>query len=145
MGGVFVRDMKTNHVEKLPDSDNKFSPPWSPDGRYINVQSANSLEQFLFNLKSRKWEPLTSGGQVGYPNWSHDGNYLYYDLQSGKESGFYRVRISDRKVERIVGLNDIRRSECGFGFWAGLAPDDSPLLLRDISAQEVYALDVQFP
>jgi len=27
----------------------------------------------------------------------------------------------------------------------GLAPDDSPLVLRDVGIQEIYALDVDFP
>ena len=73
------------------------------------------------------------------------GRYLYYDVQSGNEAGFYRVRIADRTVERIASLKDIRRSECGFGAWARFAPDDSPLLLCDISTQDIYAIDVQFP
>jgi hypothetical protein len=29
--------------------------------------------------------------------------------------------------------------------WSGIAPDGSPILDRDISTQEIYALDVQFP
>jgi hypothetical protein len=29
--------------------------------------------------------------------------------------------------------------------WTGLAPDGSILALRDISTQEIYALDVKFP
>ena len=30
-------------------------------------------------------------------------------------------------------------------FWTGLAPDDSPLCLRDTSIWEIYALDVKLP
>ena len=32
-----------------------------------------------------------------------------------------------------------------WGLWLGLAPDDSPLLLKDMGSQEVVALDVDFP
>jgi len=32
-----------------------------------------------------------------------------------------------------------------FGFYLGLAPDDSPLLLRDTGTQEIVALDWQAP
>jgi hypothetical protein len=31
------------------------------------------------------------------------------------------------------------------GEWSGLAPDGSPLFTRDISTQEIYALDLQLP
>jgi hypothetical protein len=32
-----------------------------------------------------------------------------------------------------------------FGPWAGLAPDSSPLLTRDASFDELYALDWEAP
>jgi hypothetical protein len=32
-----------------------------------------------------------------------------------------------------------------WGEWFGFAPDDSPLLARDISTQEIYALEMQWP
>ena len=32
-----------------------------------------------------------------------------------------------------------------FGWWTGLAPDDSILELRDTSVEEIYALGVKFP
>jgi hypothetical protein len=101
------------------------------------------LKQTLFDLKTQKWQELTSRLDIGYPNWSRDGKYIYYDAGAGDQAGFYRVRVSDHKVERMVSLKDIRRA--GSIGWAGLAPDDSPLLLRDTSTQEIYALDVDLP
>ena len=55
-----------------------------------------------------------------------------------------RVRIRDRKLERVANLKNLRQTGY-FGAWLGLAPDDSPLLLRDTGTQEVYALDWQEP
>ena len=55
-----------------------------------------------------------------------------------------RVRISDHKVEQVFDLTNL--STIGnIGPWLGLAPDDSPLLLRDIGTQDVYALDWEEP
>jgi eukaryotic-like serine/threonine-protein kinase len=142
-GGIFTLDLKTNQVSKVAGSEGMFWPGWSPDGRYINAQTSDSLKQTLFDFKTQRWQDLTSGGPIGYPNWSKDGKYIYYDAGSGDQAGFYRVRISDHKVERIVSLKDIRRT--GSFLWAGLAPDDSPLLLRDTGTQEIYALDVDLP
>ena len=39
----------------------------------------------------------------------------------------------------------MRRYWGPFGPWTGLGPDDTPLLVRDISSQEIYALDWQAP
>jgi Tol biopolymer transport system component len=145
-GGIFILDLKTNQVSKIANSERLFSPHWSPDGRYIAVQRPDNLKQLLFDFKAKRWDELTSGASVGFPNWSHDGKYIYYDAQNGNEAGFYRVRISDHKVERITIFKDVRRAaSCPPGYWAGLAPDDSPLLVRDVSTQEIYALDLQFP
>jgi Tol biopolymer transport system component len=145
--GIFILDLKTNRLSKVVGSERMFSPRWSPDGRYINAQTSDDLKQTLFDFKTQKWQELTGGGPIGYPNWSRDGKYIYYDAGTGDQAGFYRVRVSDHKVERIVSLKDIRRAASGssFGAWAGLAPDDSPLLLRDTGTQEIYALDVDLP
>jgi len=45
-------------------------------------------------------------------------------------------------VERVADLKDFRQTGF-FGIWLALAPDDSPLLLRDTGNQEIYALDWQ--
>ena len=45
----------------------------------------------------------------------------------------------------VVHTQDIRRYYGEFGPWTGMAPDGSPLLVRDISSEEVYALDLQLP
>ena len=64
----------------------------------------------------------------------------------GGEPAFYRVQIKDRKVERVASLKDVKRPTSGSrNAWTGLAPDDSPLALRDISTYEIYALDWQLP
>ena len=38
-----------------------------------------------------------------------------------------------------------RRNQFGWFWWNGLAPDDSPLVLRDESSEEIYALDWVLP
>jgi len=43
-------------------------------------------------------------------------------------------------VERVVDLTNLPITGY-YGIWLGLAPDDSPLLLRDAGSQDIYALD----
>jgi hypothetical protein len=35
--------------------------------------------------------------------------------------------------------------QASVGEWNGLAPDDSPLILRDVATQEIYALNWEAP
>ena len=59
----------------------------------------------------------------------------------------FRVRVSDDKLERFRTLAGLRRAESPILTWPwmGLAPDGSPLLVRDTGSQEIYALDWEAP
>ena len=72
---------------------------------------------------------------------------MYFDTFLNKESGYYRIRISDSKVEKIADLKKARLFHRQFGpaSWSGLGPGEVPLFPRDISAQEVYAFDLELP
>jgi len=55
-----------------------------------------------------------------------------------------RVCIRDRKVERVADLRNFQQA----GYYTvglSLAPDDSPLLLRDTGTEEIYSLDWAAP
>jgi len=142
--GIVTFDLETRKVSPLPSARQLFSPRWSPDGRYIAAVTNDSLKLMLFDRVSREWQELLSL-PIGYPSWSHDGQYLYFDTTLTDDAAFFRVRISDHKLERLLSLKGLRRYWGQFGPWTGLAPDDSPLLVRDISSQEIYALDWQAP
>ena len=82
----------------------------------------------------------------GYPNWSSDSKCVYFNNPFDRSLPFYRACLADRKVEHIISIGDYGRLAMGrFGWWTGLALDDSLLALRDISIQEIYALDWQVP
>lgn len=142
--GIAIYDLETRKVSPLPGATQSFSPRWSPDGRYISAVTNDSLKLMLFDRVSQQWQELVSL-PIGYPTWSHDGQYLYFDTTLTDDAAFFRVRVSDHKLERLFSLKGIRRYWGEFGQWTGLAPDDSPLLVRDISSQEIYALDWQAP
>jgi hypothetical protein len=95
----------------------------------------------LFDFDSQTWEEIAKIAP-GFPNWSKSGDYVYFLNQ--QQSSVVRLRIRDRKVERVADLKNFRQT--GFyGVWLGIAPDDSPILLRDTGTQEVYAIDWQVP
>ena len=82
---------------------------------------------------------------VGQPPWSGDGKYIYFDSGLGRDPAFYRVHLADRKLDRIVDLNGFRRAVFAGIPWSGVTPDGSPLLVRDVGTQEIYALDWKAP
>jgi hypothetical protein len=56
-----------------------------------------------------------------------------------------RVQIRGRKVEHVADLRELRRPNDIAGYWSAPAYDGSPLVMRDIGIQEIYALELQSP
>ena len=104
----------------------------------------------LFDFSTEKWTE-EFGSDTGYPSWSHDGKYIYFqDFRNSAHDDLrtliVRLRLSDRKIENIVDVKNVGHIITGTIVpWLGLAPDDSPLFARDISTQEIYALEVELP
>jgi Tol biopolymer transport system component len=139
---IRVLDLKTRQVSVLPGSEGLWHPAYSPDGRYISALTADSQGITLFNTSTRQWTELART-VVNSPAWSRDSQYIYFDSHPAKDAAVFRLRISDHKLERVRNLEGFRRAQSAISNWPwmGLAPDDSPLLVRDISTQEIYALD----
>ncbi len=136
---ISILDLLTKKETRLPGSELFFSPRWSPDGKHIAAIANDSDKLMLFDLARQQWSELARMW-IGCPSWSHNGRYLYFD-SLGPEAAFYRVRISDGKLERLVSLKGSRRLYSNVFPWSGLGPDDSLLLEHDISSEEIYALD----
>jgi Tol biopolymer transport system component/DNA-binding winged helix-turn-helix (wHTH) protein len=137
---IEIVDIAIQKPIPIPGGENAFSPRWSPDGRYIAGISIDSQKLMLFDRENQTWSELVKMG-IGFPSWSHDSKYLYFDSILTEDPAVYRVRIADHKLERVISLKGIHRYWGIVGEWSGLAPDDSILLTRDTSNSEVYALD----
>ena len=154
---IHIIDLQSRRVADLPGSEGLFSPRWSPDGRFIlglttivtpNAQDSKAsrplpLKLMRFDVHERKWEQLCQAPLITYPTFSRNANYIYF---SDSIAGFYRVRVDGGKVEAVAQVDvpgEMKSDD--FWSWAGLAPDDSPMFLRDASTREIYALDVEFP
>jgi eukaryotic-like serine/threonine-protein kinase len=137
---IRIFDVAADQVSTLANSTGFFSPRWSPDGRYLAALSFESRSLMLFDFATQKWEEIAKIS-LGFPNWSKNSDYVYF-LHEEDQPSVMRVRIRDRKIERVAELKDFRQT--GFwGVWLGITPDDAPLLLRDVGTQEIYALEWQ--
>jgi Tol biopolymer transport system component/tRNA A-37 threonylcarbamoyl transferase component Bud32 len=137
---IHLLDMKTRQVSTLPGSENLITPAVSPDGHYLAAATSDRLKLMLFDFAIQKWVELAKA-DIGAVNWTRDGKYLYFDSGSALDPAISRLRLADRKLERVTGLKDFRRVIFALYPWSGLTPDGAPLLLRDVGTQEVYALD----
>jgi Tol biopolymer transport system component/DNA-binding winged helix-turn-helix (wHTH) protein len=143
---IKLLDLNSRKLSELTASEGLCCPRWSPDGRLLVGLNGENTQLLLFSFSTNKWSVLADNvGGIGYMTWMADSKFVVFDNGSVKEPFFYRVRIADSRLEPIVSLKDVRRYRGRWGPWAGLAPDGSPLLVRDLSNQEIYALDLQLP
>jgi dipeptidyl aminopeptidase/acylaminoacyl peptidase len=137
---IRILDVNSHQLSTLPGSTGLYSPRWSTDGRYIAAMNSDSSSLMLFDIQTQKWEEIAKIS-LGFPNWSKKSDYVYF-LHEANEPSVMRVRIRDRKLERVADLKNFRQTGY-YSVWLGMDPDDSPLLLRSTGTQEIYALDWQ--
>jgi Tol biopolymer transport system component len=135
---LHLYDLQSQKITSLPDSHGLYSPRWSPDGQTLAAMTSDSRSLRLFDFKTQKWTDIAKGS-LGWPTWSNDGKYIYVMDGTGK-GAVLRIGIKDHQIERVADLqNFVAIGQGGSSF--SLAPDDSPLLLRDTGTQDVYSLD----
>ncbi len=142
---IQVVDLWSGKALGIAGSEGLSSPRWSPDGRSIVALSSDYTRLALYEFATGRWRDLLTADSpsFGYPSWTHDGARI----QVQKGSSIIRVRVADGGVEPVAGFERVPLVvTLGSWGWLGIAPDDSPLVLRRLSGGvEVYALDVEWP
>jgi len=135
---IHIYDLEDRRLSAVPGSEGLWTARWSPNGRYIAALTEDSRNLILFDLRSGKRTRLATLGPIWDLHWSRHGESIYLDAETAKgEPALFRVKIPGHQPERLTGLKS-----CG---WLGLAPDDSPLFVRALSGEEIYALECRFP
>ena len=138
---IHILDVRSNKATALPESAGYSSPRWSPDGRFLVAMHAGDQFLYLFDFGSGKWRPLATVPAY-YPNWSHDGKYVYFLSLSAASRAVFRVAIANGAVEKFADLRGVERGPFFLGDWIGLAPDGSPLAVRNSTIEDVYSWDL---
>ena len=135
-----ILDLRSLEVTEVPHSRGLFSPRWSPDGKFLAAVRLESQQLEIYNFQSQQWNVFTEIS-AGYPNWSGDGKHVYFFSKSGGRRSVYRVSVSTRQIAEVTSLEPIQQGPYFMGTWIGLAPDDSPLAVRNLTTEDVYAWD----
>jgi eukaryotic-like serine/threonine-protein kinase len=141
--GIEILDLATGKIAPVPGSRDLFSPRVSPDGRYLAALSADSKKLMLYEFATGKWSPLAEA-EFAYDTWSHDSRYVYLEDYSQGDD-IVRVSVQGGPLQRLLSVKDVPRGSDPWASWLGLGPDDAPLLMRDQSTQEIYALELRLP
>src|SRR5256886_5070188 len=102
---IRILDLNSHQLSTVPGSKGLFSPRWSPDGHYLAALSGDSQKLMLYDFKTQKWAVWADEGHtVGFPNWSRDSRYVYFDWFFGKDQSYRRAVVGGGESGRIVSL-----------------------------------------
>jgi len=146
---VRILELKSGKISTLHRGLGLYYPRWSPDGRYLAAtnRGEDGFKITLLDLTNSSWTSLASVQAYSQLAWSRDGQYLYFSDYPSQGPTIYRVRVSDHKTEEVAKLGDTKPLSTDLGTLSmiGLAPDESPIAVRDTSSQELYSLEVKLP
>jgi Tol biopolymer transport system component len=129
-------DLKTNKETILPASQDKWTPRWSPDGRYIVALATDFGSLSLFDCSTRHWKELVTARLIDDPVWSLDSSFVHYSRYTAQGvRSLFRVRIADAVVERLAPFPPWQIA------WSGVSPDGSPLVPSSKRIDDIYAID----
>jgi hypothetical protein len=130
LAGDCALHLDSDQMSAVPGSENLFSPPWSPDGKYLTAMTGDSQQLMLFDFQTQKWREWVSGSpNIALPKWSRDSRYVDYDEYSLKGSRSWRIRIGTKRPELAVDSTGFQRFIRPFvGPWTGLPRMDLPSL-----------------
>jgi len=133
-------NLNTRQITDLPGTAGLWTARACPTGRFIAAQTIDMQRLILYDRETAGSTELfhSPEGDLGdNPIWSNDGAYIYMDVPYAHDPAVYRIRIADRRVERVASLAGIQRVVEGIGLWMGMTPDNSLLVLRQVEGSEI--------
>ena len=142
--GIYRLDLRTRAGSVLPGTERMQYPKCSPRADILAMEKPAegmaSAPYWAFFVDRGRWERLRFM-DIGYPNWSRDGE-SFTGLGPGR---IVRWSRATPRLEPVADVSDIPLLTWAANPWMGLASGGSPLVVRDRSTRDLYALDWEAP
>lgn len=141
---LFLVDLATRRETMVPGSTGRFFPHWSGDSRYLAAYGDREPGVAIFSFATHQWQEVLRG-TIGYPVWSRDGRYLYFQKILDEGEPIYRYDPRSQVTERVADCGMEPGSGVSRCAFLGLAPDNSPLLDVTRGAYDLYSAELTLP
>jgi Tol biopolymer transport system component len=143
--GILQVDADTHAVLPFPGGERFLYPKCSRQGDILATEPVRGSPDGLawrFASQTSTWTRLGSSS-LTYPTWTRDGRAIVgLNVRTRR---IERRHLDSGQVDVVADVSGIPVVGVMGAWWMGLAADDSPLILRDRSTREFYALDWEAP
>ncbi len=133
-------DIASHKVQKVPNSDDLFSPRWSPDGRWIVALTLDQRSLRIYDVALQQWRTLASI-DASDPVWSSDSRAIYIHAFRSDRDPILRIAVPTGDVKVVADLRGFRDGGTTNYFFGGVTPAGEPLVQPRIGNGNLYALD----
>ncbi len=134
---LHVFDVQHREAAIIAGSARLWTARCSPGGKYLAALRQDSKVLLISRWGSPGWRQVLSAEYLDGPTWSSDSRHIYLTNSGANRRELLSVDALSGSVEKVA---DIRNFPDTAEQWFGVAPDGSPLALRSVRVQEIYAL-----
>ena len=136
-----IMKLATHTLTTLPHSEGLYSPKWSPDGHYIAALTLEGKRLMLYDTKSATWKMLPAI-PADHPVWSSDSKSLFFRARVLDKKPIYRISVPEGRADEVVDLTSFHAGSMTLADFAGVTPDNVPLMRVEVSSGNLYSLDL---
>ncbi len=134
-------DLNTAEQAAIPGSEGLSTARWSPNGRSIAALRSDRHQVVVMDVKTGKWKTAADGVNGNDLAWSPDSRALYASRPNGDQPEVVQISPESGRVVSAVDLTDFSKLSGRIDTWFTVAPDNSVLFLRVVTANEIWALN----
>jgi Tol biopolymer transport system component len=149
--GIYLLNLTTSKISKIPGSEGLIHPTFSPDGQIlagvteVELSPGQTCRLKLFDSRTRTWREVAQGTLLNPGEWSSDSKYFYYQDILGPNEPVYRIALGKGKPEIYFDFGELLRAgyvRCAF---VGFDPKGTPIASLTRSEVDLYRLDLELP
>ena len=139
-----IINLSARQMHEIPNSQDLFSPRWSPDGQRIVALTLDQKTVMLYDVARQRWQRLASTSAAD-PVWSADSKAIYVHAFLADREPILRVEVPSGGFQTVADLGNFHDGEAANYFFGGVTPRGEPLVQPRVGTGNLYALDLAAP